>query len=108
MYNTFYIFVTVTVRNTGATNLLCDYRVTKDDDWVIIEFQGDIEHNQVLYRNFIEDIKKKNPTAYIIVKQPSGKIDIESPVNMLLSGRLSNCMMEAIEQKFKEIEQHIK
>lgn len=106
MYNTFYICVIT--RNFGATNLLCDYRVTKEDDWAIVEFQGDIDHNQVLYRNFIEGIKKENPTAYVVIKQPSGKIDIESPVNMLLSGRLSDYRMEAIEQKFEEIEKHIK
>lgn len=105
MYNTFYICVIT--KNSGATNLLCDYRVTKENDWAIIEFQGDVEHNQVLYKNFIDGIRKENPSAYIIIKQPSGKIDMEQPTRMLLSGRLSDYRMEAIEQKFKEIETHI-
>lgn len=87
---------------------LSSYNIIKDknDEWIILNFHGLLDHNKIFYNKLIKEITEEHPNSYLIIKDPDDTISINSPKSVMsfLMQESTDIDQEEIDKKFKEIE----
>lgn len=107
MIEKFYVLIKC---NNDSTVKLSDYNTIhdKNNEWIILNLYGSLEHNKLFYDDFKEETIEKHPNSYLIIKDPDDKISILSPKSVMsfITQPLIDFNMDEINEKFKEIEKY--